>query len=189
MPNENITSGEAPEKNAPSAAKSISSTPNQVTKTKTGKMVRQKPYMIAIVVLAILALGGISFGVAGLVANDQIRAEVDDLRTELDEEASVEVVEDIAETGEKVIVERRGITAKDLLIRGDKLINKGDSPLSFSLWSSDSNGVIDAGVRVSEAGTLTAEACETGNNQVVAQSTYEAYMSVSWGQGDVKGYL
>lgn len=55
------------------------------TTKKSGKMVRQKPYAVAIGILAVLAAAGIGLGVTGLILNNGAKREVADLQAEVDQ--------------------------------------------------------------------------------------------------------
>lgn len=165
MPNENITSGDA----APTTAATSSKL------DKTGKMVRQKPYAIAIVTLAIIAVAGIGFGIVGMVLNGQAQSQIEDLETIATENGAGEVVEIIKEEEKNVVVEQKVLTAKDLLLRGNKVLN-GDYQLNYSLSSSDTSGAISAVLYATMAGTEID--CET--SQKATSDSYGIVLSIDW---------
>lgn len=151
---------------------------------KSGKMVPQKPYLIAIIVLAVLAVAGAGFGVAELVINshsDQNKAQLEQTGDQDDKTDGADEDDHVADDDKDIAGETEGFTVKNLLIRHDKLINQPYDDVSNYDLIAENTGVT---VQVSayEKGTLTPEACETGNGDRRTKSTYEVSMSVNWGE-------
>lgn len=173
MPNDTITN-----RDATSTHSDTEASPQQPK--KAGKMVRQKPYLIAVILLTVLAIAGISFGATGFVLNTQMRAQIADLEAKQDDNDVLDNLEAVEE-GEELASEQQGNMAKNLLIRGNKLINKSDDPVAFSLVSGD--GTFSVELRAEEAGLPN---CDTGGTRetdeynIVVGVNYDAIEEGHW---------
>lgn len=146
---------------------------------KSGKMVPQKPYLIAIIVLAVLAVAGAGFGVAELVINshsDQNKAQLEQTGDQDGKTDGADEDDHVADDDKDIADETEGFTAKNLLIRHDKVMNPSNQnlpPFNYSLFAE--NYGVDVMVDSIEKGT--AASC---NGEIVKDSSYKVTVSLNW---------
>lgn len=137
---------------------------------KPGKMVRKKPYVTAIVILAVLMAAGVGFGVTGMILNSQKAAEIADLEKKIAAEKGESGAEEMPGTSE-------ASGAGDLLVRWNKFVDSDpEQPVNFGMQSEFANGALRVLLTEKAAGTVVD--CSTGEEQ--DEDEYKLTMTVDY---------
>lgn len=131
---------------------------------KAKKAGSKTPYVVTIVCLAILALAGTGFGVAGMISSARKAEEFADLEKKVGgSEKNGE-----SETGDDGEIR---LKIKDLAVRGDKVI-ESEGPMNYALTSEFGNGALKVMLTNRTKGTVAD--CDTGERQAEDESKLTA---------------